>query len=78
MPDRAGNGSGELIVLLSTITRPRRATGPAPMSSPPSTTSAGVRREVARVEWAHQGGSDEDVAPGQCSMACPQPDVRCR
>jgi hypothetical protein len=40
--DRAGNGTSELIVLLSTILSP--AARPVPMSSPPPTTSAGTKR----------------------------------
>ena len=42
MPDRVGNGTGELIVLLSTITDPRPT--PAPTSWPPPTTSGGNRK----------------------------------
>ena len=44
VPDRVGNGTGELIVLLSTITDLGGDNGPGPTSWPPPTISAGSRR----------------------------------
>ena len=44
VPDRAGNGTGELITLLSTILDAGVLTGPAPTSWPPATTNAGKKR----------------------------------
>ena len=44
VPDRDGNGTGELIVLLTTILDPGGTTGPGPTSWPPPTTSGGSRR----------------------------------
>ncbi|MCA1672425.1 MAG: hypothetical protein LC799_09550 [Actinobacteria bacterium] len=57
IPDRDGNGTGELIVLLSTITDPPI---PAPTSSPRPTISGGRRRPEttsSRPTCAAPGGS---------------------
>lgn len=65
VPDRAGNGTSELIVLLSTIlTRSR----PVPMNSPP-TTSAGRRRPPttsSRPTYAAPGKSCARGYPSWC------------
>jgi hypothetical protein len=59
VPDREGNGSGELIVLLTTILDPQR---PGPTNSPASTTSGGSRRGVLPGRARCPGGRIRELA----------------
>ena len=66
VPDRVGNGTGELIVLLSTILDPAGPTGPGPTSWPPPTTSAGNRKPRTT------SSRPISAAPaGCCARGCP-------
>ena len=64
VPDRDGSGTGELIVLLSTILGPDGDTAPGPASWPPATTS-GARKKPETTSSRHTCAAPaSSCAPG--------------